>query len=139
MAAAITEALLAFLEEQNLDPKKCVGLATDGCNAIVGAYNSVATKFKEVNPDFVHIRCVCHSLQLCASYAIKKLPHNLEFLVAETYTYFSHSTLRQWKCQQMYKFMNVGEGPLKILQLSGTRWLAIAPCVTRVLWTSSQS
>ena len=67
-AAAITEALLAFLQEQKLDPKKCVG--------------------------FVHIRCVFHSLQLCASYAIKNLPRNLEFLVAETYNYFSHSTLR---------------------------------------------
>ena len=57
-AAAITEALPAFLAEQKLDPTKCVGPATDGCNAMVGAHNWVATKFKEVNPDFVHIRCV---------------------------------------------------------------------------------
>ena len=42
-AAAITEALPAFLEEQKLDPTKCVDLATDGCNAMVGAHNSVAT------------------------------------------------------------------------------------------------
>ena len=35
-AAAITEALVAFLNEQHLDPAKCVGLATDGCTTQLG-------------------------------------------------------------------------------------------------------
>ena len=42
-SGTITEALPAFMEEQKLDPKTCVDLATDGCNAMVGAHNSVAT------------------------------------------------------------------------------------------------
>lgn len=36
---------------------------------------------------------------------------------------FSHSTLRQQSYNQLYETINVGEVPLKILQLSDTRWL----------------
>ncbi|KAK3892503.1 hypothetical protein Pcinc_003734 [Petrolisthes cinctipes] len=64
---------------------------------------------------------------------MRKLPSHLEFMVSETYRYFSHSTLRQQKYAQLYSTINVGEQPLKLQQLSETRWLAIAPCLTRVL------
>jgi len=61
------------------------------------------------------------------------MPRNVEFLVAETYNWFCHSTLRQNKYKDLYKCINVGEEPLKILKMSDTRWLSIAPCVKRVL------
>jgi hypothetical protein len=40
---------------------------------------------------------------------------------------------RQQKYKQLYACINVGEAPLKILKLSDTRWLSIAPCVDRVV------
>ena len=129
----ITDKLLDFLKDVNLEPSKCMGLATDGCNTMAGQRNSVITKFKEINPQVTHIKCICHSLQLCSSYAMKKLPDHLEFMVSETYRYFSQSPLRQQKYASLYSTINVGEQPLKILQLADTRWLAIAPCVTRIL------
>lgn len=110
-----------------------MGLATDGCSTMAGQKSSVATKFKEINPQVTHIKCICHSLQLCSSYAMKKLPDHLEYMVSETYRYFSHSSLRQQKYAKLYTTIIVGQQPLKILQLAETRWLAIAPCVTRVL------
>ena len=75
----------------------------------------------------------CHSIQLCSSYALKTLPCNIEFMVAETYNWFCHSTVHQQKYKQLYSCINVGEEPLKILKASDTRWLSISPCVQCVL------
>ena len=87
---------------------------------------------KEV-PDLIHVRCICHSLQLCSSYALSVLPRHIEHQVKETYNWFTNSTMRQKKFQAIYSTINVGEAPLKILKLSDTRWLSIAPCVQRIL------
>ncbi|MGH0185287.1 UNVERIFIED_CONTAM: hypothetical protein FKN15_017618 [Acipenser sinensis] len=54
-------------------------------------------------------------------------------MVSQTYSWFSHSTQRQKKYRDLYATINAGEAPLKILQLSDTRWLAISQCVDRVL------
>lgn len=133
-AEAVTTALLEFLEKHmKLDVKKCIGLGTDGCNTMSGAHNSVISKLREVNPHVTHIKCICHSLQLCTSYAMKKLPSHLEYMLSQTYRYFSSSVLRQQKYANLYSTINVGEQPLKILQLCDTRWLAIAPCLSRIL------
>ena len=132
-AEGILNAVVQFLDTNKLQVEKCIGLATDGCNVMCGRNNSVITKFQAVCPRVVHIRCICHSIQLCSSYALKTLPHNIEFMVAETYNWFCHSTVRQQKYKQLYSCINVGEEPLKILKVSDIRWLSIAPCVQRVL------
>ena len=40
-AEGITLVLLKFIEKMKLNPKNCIGLATDVCNVMSGAYNSV--------------------------------------------------------------------------------------------------
>ena len=132
-ADGIFNAIVEFLKSENIPFEKCIGLATDGCNAMCGRNNSVITKFREKLPRIVHIKCICHSIQLCSSYALKVMPRNVEFMVAETYSWFAHSTARQQKYRQLYACINVGDAPLKILKLSATRWLSIAPCVDRVI------
>ncbi|MGH0166412.1 UNVERIFIED_CONTAM: hypothetical protein FKN15_050763 [Acipenser sinensis] len=130
---SIATALFKFLKENKLEVERCIGLATDGCITMCGKNNSVLTKLREVNPKIVYIKCVCHSLQLCASKAMDVLPRNIEYMVSQTYSWFSHSTQRQKKYRDLNATINVGEAPLKILQLSDTRWLAISQCVDRVL------
>lgn len=132
-AESIFQALQSFLVSKKLDIKDCMGLATDGCNTMCGRNNSVITKFREVCPNIIHIKCICHSIQLCSSHSLKVMPRNIEFMVSETYNWFSHSTLRQQKYHELYSAMNVGEIPLKILRLSGTRWLSISACVDRII------
>lgn len=132
-AEAVFNSLLKFLGEKRLLPANCIGLATDGCNTMSGNANSVITRFRELTPGIVHIKCICHSIQLCSSYALKVMPRNVEFMVAETYNWFSHSTARQQRYHAIYSCINVGEEPLKILKLSDTRWLSTAPCVQRIL------
>ena len=113
-AEGIFNAVVQFLDTNKLQVEKCIGLATDGCNVMCGRNNSVITKFQAVCPRVVHIRCICHSIQLCSSYALKTLPRNIEFMVAETYNWFCHSTVCQQKYKQLYSCINVGEEPLKI-------------------------
>lgn len=132
-ADGIFNALKSFLEKNGLDFMKCVGIATDGCNVMCGSHRSVITLIKDVNPRIIHIKCICHSIQLCSSYALKTLPRNIEFLVSETHNWFAHSTVRQSKYKDLYASIHPGEEPLKILKLSDTRWLSIAACVERIL------
>ena len=108
-AEAIFQAIIEFLRAKELDIKQCIGLATDGCNTMCGRNNSVITKFRELCPNIIHIRCICHSIQLCSSHALKVMPRNVEFMVSETYNWFSHSTSRQRKYRQIYSAINVGK------------------------------
>ncbi len=129
----IANALFKFLDENKLSILNCIGLATDGCNTMCGQHNSVLRKFHDRNPHIVYIKCVCHSLQLSASKAVSVLPRNVEYMVSQTYSWFSNATQRLQKYSELYKTINVGESPLKILQLSDTRWLAISECINRIL------
>ena len=68
-ADAIFTALTKFLDDRQLPLNMCMGLATDGCNTMCGSVNSVITRFRAVNPNIVHIKCICYSIQLCSSHA----------------------------------------------------------------------
>ena len=89
-AEGIFNNMATFLHACHLDLAKCIGLATDGCSVMCGQSNSVITRFREVNNNIVHIKCICHSIQLCSSYALRALPRSIEFMVSETYTWFCH-------------------------------------------------
>jgi len=93
----IFTALSRFLEVQNLPLRDCVGLATDGCNTMSGKVNSVISRFRSVDPKLAHIRCISHSIQLCTSYALKVIPRSIELMISEMCKWFSHSTCRQQK------------------------------------------
>ncbi|XP_053217607.1 uncharacterized protein LOC128399830 [Podarcis raffonei] len=130
----ITEALLSFLNENKLNIKKCVGIGADGLSAsICGHKNSLLKKFYELNPCGVFIKCTCHSIYLCLSRAIDVLPLNLEYMVAQTYLWFSQSMFHQKRYAELYAALNVGEVALKVLQVTDTRWLSISPCINRIL------
>uniref|UniRef100_A0A0L8HJ21 HAT C-terminal dimerisation domain-containing protein n=1 Tax=Octopus bimaculoides TaxID=37653 RepID=A0A0L8HJ21_OCTBM len=60
------------------------------------------------------------------------VPINLEFLVSETYKWFSHSSTRQSAYKQFYLSINDKE-PLKIVNSCTTRWLSTEPAVNRIL------
>ncbi|KAF0722693.1 Uncharacterized protein FWK35_00033829 [Aphis craccivora] len=103
-------------------------------SVIVGINNGVYTKLKEKVPSLIHILCVCHSLQLAVSAAASAtLPRNIDYLIKETYNWFSHSTLRQAQYKNLYSAINVGHNPLKIVKSCDTRWLSIETAVGRIL------
>lgn len=101
---------------------------------MIGVNNGVHKLLKNKNPYILLIKCVCRSLQLATSHAVsEKLPRNLDFLISETYNWFSKSTLRQQAYKELFTTLNDGNEPLKIVQASNTRWLSIEVAVSRII------
>lgn len=133
-AESITNAIKITLESKGLSLKKLVGIGTDNASVMVGINNGVHQKLKEHIPSLILVPCVCHSLQLAVSAAANDaLPRHIDFLVKETYNWFSHSTLRQNEYRTLYKALNDGHNPLKIIKACGTRWLSIESAINRIL------
>ena len=68
----------------------------------------------------------------CLSRSIR-LPKILNFIIAETHKWFANSAVIQSKYRNLYKALNDGANPLKILRDCQTRWLTIQPAVKRIL------
>lgn len=68
-----SEVMKSF-EIQNIPYNNIIGFASDGCNAMMGNWNSVASRFKSDFPGVFIQKCICHSLHLCASESCKVLP-----------------------------------------------------------------
>lgn len=132
-AQDIVESIKETLTKCGFSLQNLVGIGTDNASVMTGINNGVHQKLKEENPNIILIRCICHSLQLAVSFAAKEcLPRNLEFLIQETYNWFSKSSARQGAYNQIFKLLNENQDPLKIVQACGTRWLSIEPAVSRI-------
>jgi len=135
-ARSIARALVAFLEKCCLKKEKLLGIGTDNASVMTGNKNGVHKVLKEEYgiKDLVLIRCVCHSLQLAVTHASNDtLPRSVEYLVRETYNWFSVSPKRRDAYKAIYETINCGEQPLQITKMCATRWLSIEPAVTRIL------
>lgn len=135
-ARGIVNALVNAVVDMGLNLKNLVGLGTDNASVMTGLNNGVYTILKqEFNlPHLVLVRCLCHSLQLAVAHASEEtIPRNIEFLLRETYNWFSLSPQRRQEYSKIYETINCGKQPLKILQKCATRWLSIEPAVQRIL------
>lgn len=71
------------------------------------AKKSVYVELKKLVPNLILIKCVCHSVQLAISHSWKAcMPSHLEFLVNETYNWFSKSYARQQSYKHIYEAIN---------------------------------
>lgn len=133
-AVGIVSSLKEKLMAMKLNFKNLVGIGTDNASVMVGINNGVYTLLKKEIPHILLIRCVCHSLQLAVSHAVSgTLPRHLEFLCSETYGWFSKSYARQTSYAALYKTINDGHEPLKIVRACATRWLSIETAVSRLM------
>jgi len=133
-AQAIVESVENSLEKYQIDIKNLIGIGTDNASVMVGINNGMHALLKKYNPNLILIRCVCHSIQLATSFACSQtLPRHLDFMISETYNWFSKSSLRQQSYLDLYKTMNDGHTPLKIVRACSTRWLSIESAVSRII------
>lgn len=123
--------IMQTLEAYNIPKENIIGFASDGCNTMMGANNSVASRLSVALPGITILKCVCHSLHLCASEACKVLPQEVEDMVRAIYNYLNNSAKRQSVFQQFQKFMELKIH--KMLHPSQTRWLSLIAAVERVL------
>lgn len=61
------------------------------------------------------------------------IPRKIEFLIRESYDWFSKSSLRQDSYKNLYAAINEGKEPLKIVQACQTRWLSVEVAVSRIV------
>jgi len=131
-AESLFNAVKDQLIVDNLCIHNLIGIGMDGANVMMGAHHSFATLLKAVVPDIIVVKCVCHSLHLCAEYACRELPKCLEFLVREIHSYFSHSPKRIAEYKELYLKLQ-DKTPKKVTKLAGTRWLAREKAITIIL------
>ena len=132
-ADAILDAILRALDTDKLQVSRLVGIGVDGASAMVGRHHSVSSMLKEKVPHLVVVRCICHSLHLAASNASMVLPRHLDYMVRETYNWFSCSAKRQREYAGLYAAMNDGSKNTKIPKVASTRWLSRGNAVAKVL------
>ena len=82
-AQRIYDELKIELGRYDMMLENCIGFSSDGAATMVGKKNSVWTRIKEVSPNCVQMKCICHSLALCIQYAFEKLPSSLGFIITE--------------------------------------------------------
>lgn len=128
-ANALHKCFKSFLSEIGLNLKNLIAIGTDGASNLCGKNHSLFTLLQADIPHLQLLKCVCHSLSLCASKASTELPSSLEYLLRETRNWFSHSPLRMKVYQNLFGTINDGNKPLKLTQLSTTRWLAFYAAV----------
>lgn len=84
-----------------------VGIGTDNANVMIGKNKSVHVALKKEVPELILVKCVCHSLQLAVNQSLDEhLPESLEFIVYETYNWFSKSSNRQFLYKTLYNNLN---------------------------------
>lgn len=135
-AIAMVQAIKELLTELKLSPNNLIGVGVDNARVNTGATGGLCELLKKIFAlsHLVMVRCVCHSVQLAVSSATRNtLPRNIEYLVKETYNWFSHSSKRQIAYKNIYSTINEGKQPLQITRACDTRWLSIEPAVTRIL------
>ncbi|XP_037945175.1 uncharacterized protein LOC119677758 [Teleopsis dalmanni] len=132
-AQSICDAIKAQLQSDNLNFQNLIGIGVDSANVMIGKNKSVATILKKDLPDLIVVKCISHSLHLCAEKATETLPRQLEFLVREVHNWFSHSSKRVEEYKKLYEIINNNSNPKKVGPLSGTRWLARFQAITTIL------
>jgi hypothetical protein len=84
--------------------------------------------------NLILVKCVCHSLDLCASKASEIFSDKIDFLIKETYNWFKNSVIRMHQCQQIYYLINnYCEKFYKLTKLSNTRWLSRYRAVEKII------
>ena len=119
-------------------PEKSVVFRSDGCNVMMGENNSVVSRMKKQFPGIVIVKCICHSLHLCASKACKALPRRCEELIQNIVNYFNHSAKRMTNFKH---FQQLAEVEIhRLLHPSQTRWLSLHAAVKRIVeqWPALQ-
>lgn len=123
--------LISAFTSHNVPLENIIGFGSDGCNTMMGAHNSVASRLRENFEGIVINKCVCHSLHLVVSQACKVIPRICEDMARDIYNFFKNSAKRQTELKEFQHFCEVE--PHKILKTSQTRWLSLLSVVRRIL------
>ncbi|KAL0829677.1 hypothetical protein ABMA28_003183 [Loxostege sticticalis] len=113
--------IIETFTQRNVPLENIISFASDGCNVMMGAHNSVASRLRTALPGIQIIKCICHSMHLCANEACKELPRRCE-------------VVKIWREMCMH-FLNIF---INCYILPKREWLSLLSVVNRLLeqWDS---
>jgi hypothetical protein len=136
-ADSLYDVVYNYFQDSDLKMHNILNIGTDGANNMCGNFNSLYSRIRDnQNSNIILVKCVCHSLHLCASKAREVFENSIDFLLRETYSWFKHSPLKTAQYKHLYELINLNEGNskyTKLIQLSGTRWLSRYKAVEKKL------
>lgn len=101
----------------NINPKDCIGNATDGAANMQGAYNGFSAKLSEVAVKQIHVWCYAHVLNLVISDITSKIVQSITlFGILHGCAVFireSHTLMDIWITRNSKK---------KVCMIGETRW-----------------
>ena len=112
-ATTIYESVIKCLSDKSIPMEKVIGFSSDTCNVLFGKNHSVAQMLVKDYPWIMAVKCSCHMIHLCSSYACKRLPKSLEDLYRNIYSHFSMSPKRTeaFVALKLYLISEVMEDP----------------------------
>lgn len=130
-AQGIHGSLMSYFEKHAIPIGNLIGFASDNASVMMGGRTGVQALLKKSVPALFVQGCVCHSMHLCASNACKELPHSVEELARNIYSYIMNSPKRLSEYSDFQKFTETQ--PHKLLHPSCTRWLSLEEVAKRIL------
>ncbi|KAG5897671.1 hypothetical protein JTB14_011481 [Gonioctena quinquepunctata] len=103
--------------------KNVTGFAADGTNSLMGSQGSSKVLLEKDVPSLFVLKCICHSVAFCSSYACNKLPRGPEDLVRDIHGYFKNSYKRVTEFKEFQEFVEAK--PHKLLRKCDTPWLSL--------------
>ena len=122
-ANTIYNTLIESLKEKGIPMKNIIGFCADTCNVMFGINHSVAQLLVRDYPWIIAIKCSCHLIHLCCSYASKMLPNSVEDLCRNIFSHFNMSSKRTESFKEFQQFVELKE--LKILRPGKTSVILI--------------
>ena len=130
-AQGLFQAVKCLLKEKNIPFENIVGFGSDNCSSMMGEKSGFKKLLKDDIPSVFVMGCICHSMALCASHAVKVLPSYLEAFLKDVTSYFSRSSKRRRDFLAIQQA--VGIVPHKMMKLAQTRWLSREKVIATII------
>lgn len=121
------ELLIKVLHSLDINPKNCVGNATDGAANMQGAYNGFSIKLSEVANKQIHVWCYAHVLNLVISDITCKIVQSIAlFGILHGCAVFireSHTRMDIWTTRNSNK---------RVCTIGTTRWWSKDAALTKI-------
>ncbi len=132
-AATITDALLTFLRDNDLDFSKLVGQGYDGASVFSGHVNGVQKRLRLHSCHAIYIHCACHRLQLASLQAADAVTSVKKVFgaMSNLWKLFHYSPKKTETLVAVQAALNLPE--LKVVKPIDTRWLSHEKCIRAIL------
>ena len=98
-----------MLESYDLEMRNCISFGSDGASSVAGCNNSVWSRFQDANPHCIQVKCICHSLALCAEHGFRDcIPVSVLDVLRKVPAHFAHSAIRREEFVELQTVMEGG-------------------------------